>query len=211
MAHVEWSMQGVEFNNCNCNWGCPCQFNSLPSHGDCRALCFVQVDRGHFGDVKLDGLRWGVFVAWPKAVHLGNGTAQTVVDSRADDKQRAAIEAISHGRETDAGTLIWQVFSTTMTKVLPTLVRPIDLKIDRAAGTASLRIPDLVEASSKPITNPVTGAAHRPRLTLPNGFEFQEAEMTSGTAKSSGAIGLDFHDTHAHIADYHWSTHGVVR
>ena len=51
MAHVEWSMQGVEYNNCNCNWGCPCQFNSLPSHGDCRALCFVQIDRGHFGSI----------------------------------------------------------------------------------------------------------------------------------------------------------------
>ena len=157
-------MQGVEYNNCNCNWGCPCQFNSLPSHGDCRALCFVQIDRGHFGDVSLDGLRWGIFVSWPKAVHLGNGTSQTVVDSRADQRQRAAIEAISQGRETDPGTLIWQVFSTTMTEVLPTLVRPIDLTIDVAAGTASLRIPDLIEASSKPITNPVTGRGTSPTI-----------------------------------------------
>ncbi len=37
MAFTEWNMRGVEFANCSCNWGCPCQFNGLPSHGDCRA------------------------------------------------------------------------------------------------------------------------------------------------------------------------------
>jgi hypothetical protein len=37
MAFTEWAMQGVEFINCNCAWGCPCQFNRLPTHGDCRA------------------------------------------------------------------------------------------------------------------------------------------------------------------------------
>lgn len=29
MALTEWSLQGTEFANCNCNWGCPCQFNGL--------------------------------------------------------------------------------------------------------------------------------------------------------------------------------------
>jgi hypothetical protein len=211
VPHVEWSMQGVEYNNCNCNWGCPCQFNALPSHGDCRALGFFQIDKGHFGNVPLDGLRWGIFASWPKAVHMGNGTFQTVVDARADERQRAAIEAVSHGRETDAGSLIWQVFSTTITTWLPTLVKPIDLSIDVSAGTASLRVPGLVTGGAKPITNPVTGAAHRPQLTLPKGFEFTTAEMVSGTASSTGDIGLDFHDTHAHLAPFHWSNHGVVR
>ena len=73
MAFTEWTMQGVEFTNCNCAWGCPCQFNSLPTHGDCRALCFGQVEQGRYGNVSLDGLRWGVLLAWPKAIHLGNG------------------------------------------------------------------------------------------------------------------------------------------
>jgi hypothetical protein len=58
MAFVEWNMQGTELANCNCNWGCPCQFNSLPDKGHCRAHAFIQIDKGHFGDVKLDDLRW---------------------------------------------------------------------------------------------------------------------------------------------------------
>src|SRR6516165_1261816 len=72
--YVDWKMEGVEFGNCNCSWGCPCQFNGLPTNGNCRAFCFVQIEKGHFGDVRLDGLRWGILGAWPSAIHLGNGT-----------------------------------------------------------------------------------------------------------------------------------------
>src|ERR1035438_2298096 len=80
MKLKEWSMEGVEFSNCNCIWGCPCQFNGAPTHGNCRAYTFVQIDRGRFDGVPLDGLRWGILAAWPGPIHLGNGTFQSVVD-----------------------------------------------------------------------------------------------------------------------------------
>jgi hypothetical protein len=211
MAFVEWKMQGTEVSNCNCATGCPCQFNSLPTHGNCRAHAFIQIDKGHFGDVKLDGLRWGILAAWPGAVHQGSGTFMTVIEERADTKQRAAIEAISHGKETDPGSLIWQVFSTTVTNFLPTQFKPIDLALDVEARTARLRVPGLLECTVDPIKNPVTGDPQRVYVTLPNGFEFTQAEFASGKAKSNGAIELAFDNTHAHLAPIHWSTHGVVR
>ena len=130
MPFVDWQMQGVELVNCSCEWGCPCQFNALPSHGHCRALTFVQVERGRYGDVPLDGLRWGMLAAWPGPIHFGGGTFQAIVDERADARQRKALEAIAQGRDTEPGTLIWQIFSTTISTVLPTLARPIQLDID---------------------------------------------------------------------------------
>jgi hypothetical protein len=211
MAFTEWTMQGVEFVNCNCSWGCPCQFNSRPTYGDCRALCFGQIEQGRYGNVPLDGLSWGVLLAWPKAIHLGNGTFQAIVDERADALQRAALEAIVQGRDTDPGTLIWQVFATTMTKVLPTLFKPIELALDTEKRTATVRVPGLVEGRGEPIRNPVTGAVHRARINLPAGFEYAQAEVASGTSRASGAIALDLQGTHAHLARFHWSTHGVVR
>jgi hypothetical protein len=210
MALVEWSMQGTEFSNCNCFVGCPCQFNALPSHGHCRALTFVQIDKGRFGDVKLDGLRWGIFGAWPGPIHLGNGTFQVVVDERADAQQRAALDAVAHGRETEPGTLIWQVFAAMVSNNLPTLYKRIELSIDVERGTAKLQVPGLVEGSSSPIKNPVTGAAHRVHVNFPTGFEFRDAEFVSGRAKTSGPIELAFDGTHAHLARIHWSTRGVV-
>jgi hypothetical protein len=204
-------MQGLEFTNCNCAWGCPCQFNGPPTNGHCRAFCFVQIDKGRFGDVPLDGLRWGILAAWPAAIHLGNGRFQTIIDERANPQQRKAIEAVSHGRETEPGSLIWQVFSTTITEFLPTLDKPIDLAIDYSARTARVKVPGVVEGKGETIRNPVTGAPHPVRVTMPTGFEFIESEVLSGKSKATGAIELDLDGSHAHLARIHWSNRGVVR
>ena len=57
MAQVDWYIEGVEFSNCNCDYACPCQFESRrPTYGDCRGFAAVLIDKGHFGDVALDGL-----------------------------------------------------------------------------------------------------------------------------------------------------------
>ncbi|MFI5316067.1 MAG: DUF1326 domain-containing protein [Myxococcota bacterium] len=211
MAFVEWTMQGVEYGHCNCNTGCPCQFNSLPSHGNCRAHSFFHIERGRFGDVPLDGLNWGFLGAWPGPIHMGDGTIVSVIEERANPKQRAAIEAISHGRETDPGSLITQVFSAMISRVLPTVYKPIELSIDVARGTARVRVPGLIDAQASPIKNPVTGAEQRARVILPDGFEFTEAEFITGRCRTEGPIELNFDGTHAHLARIHWSTHGVVR
>ena len=211
MSFTEWEIEGVEFVNCSCHCGCPCQFNSLPTHGHCRAHTFVRVDRGRYGDVPLDGLAWGILAMWPGPIHLGDGTFRVVVDERADLRQRAALEAIGQGRDTEPGTLIWQVFSTTVSRLLPTLYARVDLSIDIEERTASLTIPGLGESTAAPIRNRKTGATQRARVTLPAGFEFTDAEFAAGNAKVTGDIPLDFTETHAHLARVHWTTHGVVR
>jgi hypothetical protein len=212
MALTEWMMQGTEFGHCNCDWGCPCQFNGLPSHGNCCAHTFVQIDQGRFGNVSLDGLRWGILAAWPGPIHLGHGTFQAIVDERADAKQRAALEAVALGRETDPGKLVWQIFAAMTETTLPTLAKRIELAIDLKGRTAKVSVPGIIEADAGSIRNPVTGAPHRVSVTLPEGVEFTTAEFGSGNARaSSGPIKLDFTNTHAHLAPIHWSTHGVVR
>jgi hypothetical protein len=209
--YVKWEMQGLEFVNCNCAWGCPCQFNGLPTYGNCRAMGFAQIDKGHFGDVPLDGLRWGVLMAWPGAVHFGNGKLQTIVEDRATPQQRKAIETITHGGETEPGSLIWQVFSTTITEFLPTLFKPIDLAIDYQARTARVTVPGVLEGSGESIRNPVTNAPHQVQVTMPTGFEFTDSEVLSGRTRATGPIELDLDGSHAHLARLHWSTNGVVR
>lgn len=212
MKHVEWSMQGTEFVNCNCAVGCPCQFQSLPTHGNCEAYGFVQIDQGRFGDTSLDGLRWGILAKWPGPIHEGKGTFQAIVDERADAKQRAAIEAVAHGKETEPGTLIWQVFSTTVTKFLPTLFKPIELKIDYAKRSATAKVPGVVEGEAQPIWNEKSNKPVPAKLVMPAGFEFSEAEVVRGTGRTTnGTIDLDFTETHAHLARIHWSNRGVVR
>jgi hypothetical protein len=52
MASTKWVIKGSEFNNCNCSYGCPCQFNALPTHGNCRSLAGIQIEEGYFGDIR---------------------------------------------------------------------------------------------------------------------------------------------------------------
>ena len=208
---TEWTMKGTELAHCNCVCGCPCQFSQLPTHGRCEAYGFVQIDSGTYGDVTLDGLRWGMVATWPGPIHKGGGTMQVIVDERANAQQRAALEAIAKGKDTEPGKIVWAVYAAMTATFLPTLAKPIDLSIDVDSREAKVAVPGVVNGTIEPIRNPVTGAESRARINLPNGFEFTEAEVASGTGKATGDIKLDFAATHAHLAKYHWSTHGVVR
>jgi len=44
-----WELRGQEMVNCNCNFGCPCQFSALPTGGSCRAAVVYKIDKGHYG------------------------------------------------------------------------------------------------------------------------------------------------------------------
>ena len=76
---VDWAVQATEFANCNCAYGCGCQFNALPDKGFCEAVAGYQITQGHFGDVQLDGLRAAAVWHFPGAVHEGNGTMQLII------------------------------------------------------------------------------------------------------------------------------------
>ena len=38
MTGTSWVLKGTEYGSCNCDYGCPCQFNGRPSSADgsCR-------------------------------------------------------------------------------------------------------------------------------------------------------------------------------
>jgi hypothetical protein len=210
MAYVEWEIKGREFVNCNCAYGCPCQFNALPTHGHCRGVVGWQIDEGHFGETPLDGLRTVVVVQWPGAIHEGNGTMQAIIDERANAVQREALRKILHGEEAEPGTF-WNIVSTTMSTVLDPVYRAIQCEINVDARRASVVVPDLIEMAGEPIRNPVTGAEHRARLDMPEGFEFTLAEVGSGTSTITEGIAMELKGSHGHFAHLHLTTHGVVR
>jgi hypothetical protein len=212
MTGVDWRIRGPSLTSCNCDIGCPCQFNSLPTHGNCRAMMVVQVDEGYFGDVRLDGVRFGVLVAWPGPIHEGKGEAQPLISDNATEEQRDAVLAIMAGEATDPGATIFNVFAATFDTMHDPIIAPIEFESDREARTGRFSMPGVVDLSCNPIRNPVTGETHRARIDIPHGFEYTIAEVASGTTKTGAkaAIALDWHDAHAHLIDLHWTQHGVV-
>ena len=85
MAYVDWRIKGPELSTCNCDWGCPCQFNALPSRGYCRAAVAMRIDEGHFGEVRLDGLHWVSLLAWPGPIHHGDGYPRRRINVTQED------------------------------------------------------------------------------------------------------------------------------
>ncbi len=55
---ADWRLEGPYMKNCNCDPGCPCDFNANPTHGNCEGMAAMIVERGHFDDVNLDGVKW---------------------------------------------------------------------------------------------------------------------------------------------------------
>jgi len=207
---IEWFLKGKEFGNCNCSYGCPCQFNALPTHGNCMAMCAYRFDEGRFGDVDLGGLCAAATWKWPGAVHQGNGTMQLIIDQRADAKQRDALVTVMSGKETKDAATMWWVYSAMCPTKLEPLFKPIEFEVDVDARRAHLLVPGIIETVGEPIRNPVTGIEHRARIDLPNGFEYRLGEVASGTTKATGGVKLDFAKTFGLCANNHLSHAGVV-
>jgi hypothetical protein len=212
MAKIDWMIKGPWLTTCNCVVGCPCQFNALPSHGHCRAAVGCEIDEGHFGKVRLDGVRFAGMFAWPGAIHFGGGEAQPIVDERATQEQRDAILTIMKGEETEPGATIFNVFAGTFTKLHAPLFLPIEFSADIDGRLGRLHVAGVLDVTSEPIRNPVTGAAHRVRIDMPNGFEYTQAEVAQATTRSGNkaAIALDSRGSHAHFTQIHFTRQGVV-
>jgi len=210
MADVKWTIKGREFVNCNCAYGCPCQFNALPTKGFCQAVAAFDIDRGHHGKTKLDGLKAIAIMAWPGPIHMGNGQAQLVIDKRGNDAQREALIKILAGQDTDPGATIFQVFSATLTKLHDTVFADIDFEVDVKKRASRLKVAGVVEGRGEPIRNPVTNEEFHARIDLPNGFEYLVAEMGRGWTKTMGPIKVDFADSYGQFADLHLSQSGIV-
>ncbi|HKQ25739.1 MAG TPA: DUF1326 domain-containing protein [Burkholderiales bacterium] len=211
MAHTDWMIRGPEIASCNCSYGCPCQFNALPTEGNCRAAVGIQIDQGHYGKLKLDGLRIAATAAWPGPIHMGHGQIQPIVDERATPEQREALLKIMSGQDTEPGATFFQVFVSMCDKVHPPMFKKIDFKADMKSCDGHVSIPGVVEVNTEAIRNPVTGQPHHAKVSLRQGFEYTEAEYASGTIKSSGPIFLNTAGKHAHMAMLHMTGQGVVR
>lgn len=206
-----WEIEADELVSCNCAYGCPCQFNALPTYGDCHALAGFQINRGHFGETQLDGLRAVAVMQWPGPIHEGSGKAFIIVDQRADEQQRQALLTILSGAETEMGATIWNVFAATFAEVFEPAFETIDIAIDVDARRGHVTVEGLAQSVGTPILNPVTGEEHRARISLPDGFEYTLAEVGSSTFSTTGPIRMSFEDRYAQFAHLHLNNQGVVK
>jgi hypothetical protein len=207
-----WEFKGRELINCTCEYGCNCQFNAFPDKGHCHAVAGIQIDEGRHDDTRLDGLTIAALFKWPGPIHEGHGEALAFVDERADEAQRGALLRIMTGQDTDPFATVFAVFAATIETMHEPVFTPIEFEVDVSGRRGRLSIPDYVEMTGEPIRNAVTGAEFRGQIHLPEGFEYEVAEIGSASSRTTGGpMSIDIDSKYAQFATIHMSTNGVVR
>lgn len=209
MAASDWRLEGEWMKNCNCAFGCPCDFNAPPTQGYCKGLVAMRIAKGHFEGTRLDGLCFAITVDFPGALHEGNGTIQPIIDERATPEQRQALFEIFSGKHSAEGTL-FQIVSVIVTKIHDPVFAPFEFSFDKDGRVARLVARGVLETDVEPIKNPVTGAPHRIQVVMPEGFEHRAAEIASANIRSTGAIPFETRGTHSSLATVVQTPDGVA-
>ena len=165
-----WRADGNVLIACNCDWGCPCNFNARPSRGHCEGGWIWLIEHGHVEQVAVDGLGIALFAKWPGAIHEGGGRAVCYIDDRADEAQRAALTRILRGEVGGP----WGIFNRTYALAEPAAV-PFDVQLKEHSTRA--RIGSVVALELQTIRNPVTHAEVHPEVVLPEGLVVKRATV----------------------------------
>jgi hypothetical protein len=167
-----WKIKSDYIETCNCDFGCPCNFNGFPTNGFCRALVFFHIQEGSYGSVKLGGLEVVYAVSWPKAIHEGNGTMQLFITRDSERDQREALVKIFSGKAKGDGP--FALFATTLKYILaPQYVEIISI----VNGTkSSFSVPEIMDVRLENFVNPVTGDEQQTKIHLPKGFIWKIAD-----------------------------------
>lgn len=156
----QWRIVGDFVDFCKCRVPCPCTFAQPPTEGDCEGIIAYRIREGNYGDVDLSGLNVvGVLRfegnIWDADTRMDAGL---VVDERADERQREALQTVFGGQ---AGG--WpKVFADTMLgNLLGLEFAPIELEIDDDLSSWRLSVPGKAEGSAELLTGPTSRPGER--------------------------------------------------
>lgn len=197
---TRWSLSGTVLIACNCDYGCPCNFNARPTQGFCEGQWTWRVASGGVDDVRLDGLAFSIAVKWPGAIHEGNGEGVILIDERADARQRDAIAALVGGKYGGP----WAVLAWTWPTVhgpaaVPYTFTGEGVGVQLAAG-------DAMRIESAHIRNPVTGAEVHPGVVLPEGIVVKRADLgTTSAFRVNEGITFDHSGKYAAVGPFEYA------
>ena len=149
---------------------------------------------------------------WPGEIAEGNGKRLIVIDERADETQRTAIETIISGGACVPMSNLYSVFASLCSKFFETLFLPIYLEANFDLRTASVDIPGVMKSSGRPMVNEFNGNPFRIALSrTSDSIEFTYAEIGLGTTSVTGDMEMAFEDSYAQYCVHHFDQDGLIR
>ena len=200
---MDWLFEGEWFKNCNCDPGCPCDFNQAPTHPNCEGLVGMRITKGHVDDVDVSGLHWAGVVWWPGRMDEGNGRMQLLIDERADTEQR---EALLHALAEGEGDTLMDIVRAVCPTIDEVLYVPFEWEFDLANRSGRLRAGDVLETDVETLRG--FGDPPPPYqilVTIPGGFEYTGEGNSAETAVATklrfdGAFSFHHENGHSSMA-----------
>ncbi|HCZ47431.1 MAG TPA: hypothetical protein DCZ11_00310 [Gammaproteobacteria bacterium] len=211
MAETNWQIQGQYAENCSCKYLCPCIFTnstalSIPATqevGDhCIAVLCLNIESGRYGEVSLDGLSFIFIIKTPLVMSQGGWTAAAVIDSKADDAQRHALETIVRG---EAGGPL-SMMKPMIAQFAGIETGPIEFSLED--NKRSVKVPGLIEIG---VEGYLSRRNNGEPFYIDNVGHPANSKLALGIATGSHAHvpGIDWDDTtgtnNGHFAPFSWS------
>lgn len=200
-----WWMKGAIIGACNCEWGCPCNFNAPPTYGHCDGFYTLVVKEGRYGELPLDGVTFIFGGHSPGPIHEGDGTSLLIVDEGTAPAQREAIIRLWRG--SGVGSPFDEFASVTAVWHEP-IVAPIEIELDGIRSTVRVTGDGtILDLALSRVSNPVTGDEEELFLDKPTGFTSLRSELgTSRVATlASSVMTTDVTGKYAEYAEFDYS------
>ena len=209
MAYVDWKIKIKTIGTCSCDYGCPCEAMAPPTRTPCEGVMAMEIVEGHFGDVRLDGLRVAGVYRWPGPMHEGKGTWWSIIDKSATEEQVDALFKIMGGEEQEP-TTGFAIYGSTIENEPDPIFADIEFEWDLKGRKGRFSVSGVMAADIEPIRNPVTNEPHFMSIYLYDGFENREAEMASATFWSKGELEQEHSKRYAMMFYATYGPHGII-
>jgi hypothetical protein len=199
---MAWKLAGTYFENCNCDWVCPCTVTSFasPATGDrCQVILNYHVRRGEVDGVDVSGRSVSIVADSPKRMLDGGWRVGLIIDDKASKEQADKLTAVFAGQVGGPMANIAPLIG----ELLGVERLPIEYSDDgnkhriRIGDAVAIEVEDYA-AQEGGETTKLTGVAH------PSGSTITIAKPLASQIK---AFGMQFHNAgkSAFSAPFNWA------
>jgi hypothetical protein len=199
---VSWHVEGTYFENCNCDFACPCTVTTFASPGTeerCQVILAYHIERGNIDGVDVGGHSVAVVADAPPQMTDGNWRVGLLIDDKASKEQADKLAGVFSGQMggpmATLAPLIGEVLGIEQT--------PIEFRESghnhhlRIGGDVDIDVEDFIPQGMSEPTK-LVGVGHPSNTTL---------TVARSTTSRIKAFGMEFHNDgkSAFSAPYRWS------
>jgi hypothetical protein len=99
---MAWKLEGTYFENCNCEWVCPCTVTSLVAPATqerCQVVLIYHVGAGEIEGADVSGLTVAVVADTPRQMTDGDWNLGLIVDDKASQDQADRLTGVFSGQK----------------------------------------------------------------------------------------------------------------